>query len=232
VLRRDRAPHAEFLPQERVVGGRVEARVEHHVVDRHRGDEFRHQPVELVDVRRRPLGAHGRQDRVRRATDGDHEFAEPLVTHPLFRPFLVLLFVLILLVVASPDVVAAGVAGVESGRVAGRVPHARAVAAEHASHGPVEQLAEVTHRQQAARGLVERGEVRDRLGAGEPDRRAQLGRVAQQGRDAAVVLALVLLEDEAGEELMLGELPRAERARVGGEAGLGGRVGLLHHPPW
>src|SRR5262245_12079863 len=64
------------------------------------------------------------------------------------------------------------------------------------------------------------------------DHRGQIGRVQQELPDAAIVELEKVLERQTGEELMLGELLRAELMRVRRERFARQRVGDLQHLPW
>ena len=65
---------------------------------------------------------------------------------------------------------------------------------------------------------------------GQADVVAPLGRVGEQRLDAAEALALVLAQDEAGEELGGGEVASAEPASVGRQAPLAEQVGEAGAP--
>ncbi len=60
-------------------------------------------------------------------------------------------------------------------------------------------------------GFLNRGPVRH---FGEPDGLTQFGTVEQQLQDAAIILLLMGFEDQAGEELPVGELLRRKAMRV------------------
>ena len=74
--------------------------------------------------------------------------------------------------------------------------------------------------------LLQGGEVRDRL---EGQRLAQVGQVVQQRGHAAVVGLEEDLEDQAGEQLRLGELLGAVLVGVGAQGDLGGAEGPRGH---
>jgi hypothetical protein len=107
-------------------------------------------------------------------------------------------------------------------------PRGRAGAPE-AFHGAAEQLLHLRIGQQAVGRLLQRRVMRHGAQAEFPD---QLGHVLQQRDHAAVVLPLVRLEHEQGEELVLGELVWAEPVGIRRERPLGDRQRFQRHLPW
>ena len=84
-------------------------------------------------------------------------------------------------------------------------------------------------REEAGGGLLEGGEVGDDLQADEAGRVGMVGEVVGQ---AAIVEPRELLEDQAGQELVLGELLGAELVPVRGEGPASRVVGDLEDPSW
>jgi hypothetical protein len=93
-------------------------------------------------------------------------------------------------------------------------------------HG-VEQATAGDGGEEPRRGLLEGREVGHGLRVDEP---AEIGMVLEVLGQAAVVEARELLEDQAGQELGLGELPEAELVRVLGHRPEGRLAGDPEHP--
>jgi hypothetical protein len=93
----------------------------------------------------------------------------------------------------------------------------------------LQQAARQGQPQHPTRRLVQGREVRHRV---EPDGVGQIGRVAQQRRDLAVVATHELLEHQHREQLMLRELARAEAVCVHWQRRLlrHGKSGQQHLP--
>ena len=119
-------------------------------------------------------------------------------------------------------------AGVESAGVDGGIRHSGFPAAD-LPDGVFHQPSHALLRQEASAGLLQRGEMRQRL---ETDDLAKLGTVLQQLADAAIVLLLELLEHEAGEQLGLRELFGAVDVRIVAESVLAGGQRDHRHIPW
>jgi len=90
-------------------------------------------------------------------------------------------------------------------------------------------LPDRTASQQALACLLDCGVVWDLL---QPDRSAQAGIVGKDGRDAAVVGLVELLEDQTDEQLRLRELPGAETMGVIRQGILADGQSCIRHLPW
>jgi hypothetical protein len=84
-------------------------------------------------------------------------------------------------------------------------------------------------REETGGGLLEGGEVGDDLQA---DEAGQVGMVGEVVGQAAIVEPRELLEGQAGQELVLGELLGAELVPVRGEGPASHVVGDLEDPSW
>ena len=81
--------------------------------------------------------------------------------------------------------------------------------------------------QQSLGCLLNRGEVRERFQA---QILHQFRHIFQQRDDATIALALMRFEDQNGEQLVLGKLPRAEAVGVGGQRLPGNLKRFKRHP--
>src|SRR5258708_25342852 len=98
-----------------------------------------------------------------------------------------------------------------------------------ASRRVVQNLADALLLEQPAAGLLQRGVMRRR---GQADCFTEFRAVEEQLADAAIVLLLELLEDEAGEELWLRELFGAVDVGIVAKSFLAGRQRDDRHIPW
>lgn len=204
--------HAAPLARVAVVAFRVVAGVGQHGADadgRQRGVEQRHQ---AVAVGARAAAGQGGQQQVAAAVEGGFELGEAAVRHglPVF------------LGAAAAHVVAAGVAAVQARRIQGDARQA-APPAQEMTDGAVEEAAGHGRAQQAAAGLLRRGEVGH---AGQAEDGAQVAMVAQLDGQAAIVGLEEGLQDQASEQLGLGELLGAAAMRITGQGRRGEGHGL------
>ena len=127
-----------------------------------------------------------------------------------------------------PDIVPAGMGGFETRRVRGSRADFMPPAHDPLDGG-LQQARHAPLREQPARGFLQCRVVRHRA---EFDSLAELRRVFQHGSDSAVVRAQVGFEHQAGEELVLGELPRTEPMSIRWQGVLGCFPGFPQHLPW
>jgi hypothetical protein len=133
-----------------------------------------------------------------------------------------------LLVVAALDVVAAGVVGIESAGVARGVGDDPALAEDAPQRAP-QGATHGFQSQQSSAGLLQGRVMRDALQAQDL---AQVGAVEEELPDAAIIFPLVLLENQAGEQLRLGERLGAVFVGVVAKGVLAGGQRDHRHIPW
>lgn len=98
-----------------------------------------------------------------------------------------------------------------------------------ALHRRAEQLPDLRLFEQAGRCLLQRGVVGNGL---EPKLPHEVRHVFQQRDHAAIILPLVSLKHEQGEELVPGELLGAEAVRVSRQRRPRDRQSFQRHLPW
>ena len=189
------------------------------MTDRRVRDQFIEHFRQFIHIRPRAASGDQREDQMRSTIDDQAHLGKTLVRGGL------------------PEVWFTRSATHEVSAGAGRV-HPRAVGGGQRNHvapvhlqryARVQQLPHVRQAQQTLLGLMQGGEMRHLL---ESDRLADRRHVVQAGLDASVVGLEQPHQDQAGEQLVLGELLGRKLVRIGRQRLLRDLPRSIRHLPW